>query len=162
MVFGSAQHTQSFEQTVGRGLDLGAVLAYQPLKQGLATRTEMYDYLPTIEVVCRAHDEAPALGAVNQLDGAVMCKLEPLGEAADLGWLARGQAADSQQELILLRMKVGAPRCFLAEAQKPAYLITKFCLRHKLGVERCGVASFMSCHDIHLNAASLPGQKTPC
>ena len=90
MVFGPAQYTQSFEQTAGRGLDLGAVLVCQPLKQELATRTEMYDYLPAIEVVCRAHDEASALGAVNQLDGAVMRKLEPLGEAADFGWLAQG------------------------------------------------------------------------
>jgi len=159
MVFGPAQYTQSFEQTAGRGLDLRAVLACQSLKQGLATRTEMYDYLPAIEVVCCAHDEASALGAINQLYGAVMCKLEPLSEAADLGRLARGQAADSKQKLILLGMKVGAPRCFLTEAQEPAYLITKFCLRHELGAERGGVASFMSCHDIILNAACLAGQK---
>lgn len=136
------------------------MLTSQLLEQCLAARTQMHDYLPAIEVVCGAHDQAPALGAINQLDRAVMRKLQSLRKAPDLGRLTRRKAANGQQELILLRMKVGAPRCLLTEAQKAAYLIAKFCLRDELGVERTDfVADFMSCHDIIVNIPSLLGQK---
>jgi uncharacterized protein involved in response to NO len=71
-----------------------------------------------------AVDEAVLLEAVDQLDGAVMLEHEPLCNLADRGRFV-AEAADSEQELVLLGLEPRFPRRRLGEGQKAAQLMTK-------------------------------------
>jgi hypothetical protein len=95
----------------------------------------MHDDLTAIVMVARPHHQTTVFGAVNELDCAVLFKLQPLCQSADPGLLSRGQAANRQHKLILLRVQASRPRRLLAEVQEAAYLIAEFCLRDKFPVQ---------------------------
>jgi hypothetical protein len=95
------------------------------LQQGLALFRQVHDHLPAILRVARAHYQPALLGAVDEFDGAVVLKLQPLRQVSNRWLVLTGQPADGQQELILLRMQSPAPRCRLAEMQETAYLVAE-------------------------------------
>src|SRR5260370_5802861 len=113
-----------------------AVLACKFFQQALPLGSEMNNDLPAVVVVTRSHHQATLLSTVNQFDRAVVLKLKPLCQIAYPGLLPRGQAANRQQKLVLLRMQPRPSCCFLAEAQEAAYLIAKFRLGDKCPIKR--------------------------
>jgi hypothetical protein len=67
--------------------------------------------------VRRPLDEVLLLRSVDQFDDAVVPQLEPVGEFADHGPVASGEALERQHELVLLRSDAMTAHCLLAEAQ---------------------------------------------
>jgi hypothetical protein len=62
---------------------------------------------------------------INQLHGAVVQNLKPVGELPDRRPGAFGQSFDGKQQLVLLRLESMAAGRHSAELQKPANLKTK-------------------------------------
>ncbi len=127
--FCSGQSLECFHQSWCGGPQLIAVLMGKLLKERFTLLREMHDDLPAVLAVAGAHDQATALSAINQLHCAVMLKLQALGQKSDRGLIWAGQAANRQQQLILLGMQSDAPRRGLAEVQETAYLVAELGLR---------------------------------
>ncbi len=66
------------------------------------------------------------LGAVDQLDRAVMPELQALGEFAHSGVGVFRETFDRQHKLMLLRLYARLARFFLTDAQKTADLVSEF------------------------------------
>jgi hypothetical protein len=65
--------------------------------------------------VGRPFDKPLGLGAVDQLDDAVVAELQPVGEFSDHGPVASGETLERQHELVLLRGYPVTAHRFLAE-----------------------------------------------
>jgi hypothetical protein len=104
------------------------------LKEAPTLFREMDNDLPSVPAIACAHHQAAALGAVDQLHGAMVFQLQALRQMSDGGLVLAGQASDGQQKLILLGMQSRAPRRRLAEVQETAYLVAELGLRDEFRV----------------------------
>jgi hypothetical protein len=88
-------------------------------QQRLAPVREADEDFPPVLGIVLAPREAPLGETVDQLDGAVMLNLQALGQLADGRPVSFGQAFDSQQKLVLLRLdpvRLGGVAAELQEA----------------------------------------------
>src|SRR4029077_4516139 len=72
---------------------------------------------------------------VDELDGAVVTELEPLGEGADRGRDAGRHATDGEQQLVLPGLEPDRAGSLLAEAKEPSQLVAE---RRQRAVVRMG------------------------
>jgi hypothetical protein len=72
-----------------------------------------------------ASDQVVRDEAVNEADGAVMAKLETLGEFPNGDVIAAGKALDRKQCLVMLRRDSGGARGSFAKVQKAAKRVAK-------------------------------------
>lgn len=83
-----------------------------------------HDAAPVFGVLAPAH-QALSLGAVGELNHAVLAQPKPLGEIIDGRGVALGNAGNLQQKLVLLGADVMLGGRTFAELQKRSQLITK-------------------------------------
>ncbi len=79
-----------------------------------------------ISLIPTALDETALNEPIDQLDGAMMRELEPLGQRADGRFPSLRQTLDGKEQLMLLGLKTRSSCRLLAEAEKAAKLIAKF------------------------------------
>ncbi len=79
-----------------------------------------------ISLIPTALDETALNEPIDQLDGAMMRELEPLGQGADGRFPSLRQTPHGKEQLMLLGLKTRRSCSLLAEAEKAAKLIAKF------------------------------------
>ena len=89
----------------------------------LAVPGEVDEDLAAIPGVPSPSDQAAVDQAVDELDGAVVTELEPLGDLADGRDPARREPLHGEEQLVLLGLEPGRPRRLLAEVQEAADLV---------------------------------------
>ncbi len=94
-------------------------------QDAFSARGEPDFHHPAILLAAMPAHQLPRLEPVNQLDGAVMLELDPVGKLSDRCRTVFGQAFQSQQQLVLLGLEPGATRGLLAQIQEAPNLITK-------------------------------------
>ncbi len=115
--------------------------------------SEEDENLAPVDVAARTPDEPALLGAVDEFGGAVVLELEALGEFTDRRRAVRRHPFDGEEELMLLRFKIGRPRDPLTDAQEAAQPVAKLRQRPVLGVRdlllHFGLSlDKVSCYDI--------------
>src|SRR5438093_1794593 len=106
------------ECTHQRGADraqLGAMGERQSQQERPPVRGESHQDPAAVARAARSPDQAARLHAIDQLDGAVVPDAEPLGERADRRLGAARQAAEQEQELVLLGLEPARARRLGAE-----------------------------------------------
>src|ERR1700733_3791750 len=108
----------------------------------------MQNHLTAVSLGALAAHELPFFKPVHELHNSVMAQLHALGDFPNAGFHPGGQSTQRQHEHILLRLKVGVSRSFLAAVQEYTYLVSKFRKR----------AEFRSRHRStgHTHIVSLP------
>jgi hypothetical protein len=79
-----------------------------------------------ISLIPTALDETALNEPINQLDGAMMRELEPLGQGADGRFPSLRQTLHGKEQLLLLGLKTRSSGSLLTKTQKAAQLIAKF------------------------------------
>ena len=101
------------------------MLSGEPPQFGSTRACEPKPDLAVIVAAAGAFDE-PSLGqTIGQANGAMRADQQVFRQLADSRTAGIAQHQDGQQHLMLLRLKVLGPGCFLAEVQKPADLVAK-------------------------------------
>jgi len=95
------------------------------LQQFFPTRQERDENAAAIIAAAAAAHIAVSFETVDELDGTMMLEREPVGKNADGGFLALREAANGQQEKILLGLKAGGAGDNVAFADKFADAIAK-------------------------------------
>jgi len=86
---------------------------------------EREQHLAPIVARALASNETARLELVDERDRRVMLEAESLGDGSNRGLAARRQSAQGEQELVLLRLDVGAARGALAEGEEAPELVAK-------------------------------------
>src|SRR5438876_54908 len=97
---------------------LGAMSERQAQQQPVPARGEPHQDPAAVARAARAAHQPVRLHAIDQLDGAVMPDAEPRGEDADRRLGAAGQAAQREQELVLLGLEPARARHGSAEGEE--------------------------------------------
>ena len=91
-----------------------------------AARQERDEDLAAVVAAAGAADVATGGKAVDKFDDAVMLEDQAFGEVADGGINAGGEAANSEQEEILLGLEAGGARLGVAFTNEEADAVTEF------------------------------------
>ena len=125
---------QCREQLGPRGLQFGVMRRSQQLQQRFsATREGQHDFA-AVRHAARAPYQALPFQAIYQFHRAVMLNQQPLGQHPDRSHPVGGQAFDSQQRLVLLRLDARGAHGVLAEIQEAANFEAK--VRERLVINR--------------------------
>lgn len=127
------------------GAQFGAVVDREVAQDGRACGRESDDDAAAVGIVPLALHEALPGGAVDQFDGAVVVQQQAIREVADGHRLIVGEAAQGQEELVLLRLKSGLARRLLAEMEEAAEAIAEFGQGLVLGVRNLGAQGDAPC-----------------
>ena len=113
---------QNALQGLRERLNAGQVLAGQLLQLPLSELGELEVHATMIDGVAAAADQARALRAPGELDGAVVAYVQLLSRLSDRRPRCDGMAAQNQQQLVKRRRQPGVLGCLLAPAQEIAQL----------------------------------------
>src|SRR5712692_2195331 len=97
------------------------------------TRREVDENVSLVLLSPHAPHQPALCQAIDQLDRAVMAHLQALGQVADGGLLLVRQAAQHEQQEILLGLQAGCPGAPFGKIQEPADLIAKLGERLVIG-----------------------------
>src|SRR5262249_3345847 len=117
---------QRSQQLPADGAQLGPMRDRELAEEPVAVRRDRDDHLAAVRPAVPPDDQPALLAAVDQLDGAVVPQLEPLGERPDGRRNPRRNAADGKEELVLARLDADLGRSVLAEAEEAAELVAEF------------------------------------
>ena len=106
----------------GLVVELAEVIAGEAVEEALAFRSEAEQDAAAVGGVFGAAQEALMLGAVGELDDAVVAQAEALGGVGDGGWGAVGGAGDLEEQLVLLGMEADGDGGGFAEMEEAAEL----------------------------------------
>ncbi len=106
-------------------VEFGKVLRDQRMEHGAAFSGQFDQRSAKVRRVGSAAHQTRALGAVNQLDSAVMSQNHTLGKIGDGRFLACGKGFDNLHQLVLLRRHTRGLTNGFAETEEPAKLIAK-------------------------------------
>src|SRR5579862_431018 len=120
-----AERTEHGDQPRGDGAQLGSVRERQPAQEPRPRRRQGHDHLPTVARMRRTPYDATRFAPVDELDGAVVAKLQTVGQRPDRRGGAVRHAAHREQELVLLRLQTHVACRLLAEVQETAQLVAK-------------------------------------
>ena len=85
----------------------------------LSFRGQLDQNAATIVRILMPLDQSACDRAIHQLNGAVMLDQQPIGDVANSGWLlGAGEAAQGEQELVLLRLEPDGMRGTLAKGEE--------------------------------------------
>jgi hypothetical protein len=79
----------------------------QTTQCGAPLAGEGNQHAPAVVRVRTPLDKSTRLHAVDQADGAVVANLQPVGQVRDAGAASRSQAAEHEQQLIVLWLESG-------------------------------------------------------
>jgi hypothetical protein len=91
--------------------------------------------LPAVLATAPTANVAVGGQAIDQLDGAVVLNLQPLGNFPNAGPGILRTSFDGQHHLVLAGFQASAARCLLAEMQETTNLMTQ--IRQGLKIGRC-------------------------
>ena len=103
-------------------VELAEVIAGEAIEEAFAFRGEAKENAAAVGGVRGAAQEALVLGAVRELDDAVVAKAEALGGVGNGGRGAVGGTGDLEQELMLLGMEADGGGGGFAEVEEAAEL----------------------------------------
>ena len=103
--------------------ELGEMVQRQLAEHRLSPRREFDEDLASVDECAAPPHEPPLRQAVDQLDGAVVLHLEPLGQLADRRVPAPREALHGEQQLVLARLELRAARLLFREREEPPQLV---------------------------------------
>lgn len=122
---GDEQTAESRHERGAFGAELIERVQGQALQDGLAGRPELHDHAPPVTRVDPPRDHAAPDEPIDQLDRAVVAKLQALGEGSDRHRFPAVQALRLQQEQILLRLDARRPRRLLSDPEEASEVVAK-------------------------------------
>ena len=142
--------------------ELGEMVQRELAEHRLSPRREFDEDLASVDECAAPPHEPPLRQAVDQLDGAVVVHLEPLGQLADRRVPAPREALHGEQELVVLGLEAGGTGRLLAESEEPADLVAELG-QGPVGGRRHPPPgrSFISFHDTNVAHAAWAGRPTP-
>jgi hypothetical protein len=98
----------------------------QMFQNVLALGRKLYMYFALVIRTAGLLDETPLREPVHQLDGAVVLKLETLGEICDARSWVVARSLRSEHKLMVLRLQSRLAGRVLTKAQETADLVSEF------------------------------------
>jgi len=139
--------------------ELGEMVQRELAEHRLSPRRELdEDPAPVDECATPPH-ELPLRQAVDQLDGAVVLHLKPLGQLADRRLPVPREALHGEQELMVLGLDTGGSGRLRAESEEPADLVAELG-QGPVGARRHPPPGrfFVSFHDTNIARTRTPGR----
>lgn len=129
----------------------------EPVQNLLSAGCNLQAYTATVGRIGCALQQAVFCTAVHQFHHGIVLQLQLLGCIGDGRAYVWRRAGDCQEQLMLLRVKVRAMRCFFTGKQKDTQLMTKFgqcSMERPIGIAESGDSlghqQIISHHDIYV------------
>jgi hypothetical protein len=121
--------TKSTHQPRSHFVQFARVVTGESVKKLSALARETENGAALVILVDGSFDQVFALGAIDQLDGAIVLESEAACGIGNRNGRVIGSTGNLEKKLMLLWLQTSDDRCIFAELEEPSEFKSKFCQR---------------------------------